>query len=224
MNLIKELKSKQDLKYRDFSITLVPSVDPNSFIGVRIPDLRKIAKEYYKEGNYQKFLISLPHKYYEENMIHAFVIGQIKDFDTCIKEINRFLPYANSWSITDSMAPKMFSKHKEALLVEIKKWLKSKETYTLRFAVDCLMTFYLDEDFDPKHLDLVANIKSKEYYVNMMRAWYFATALAKQKEVAIKYIEDKKLDDWTHNKSIQKAVESYRISDKDKKYLKTLKV
>lgn len=224
MNLVKELKAKQDLKYRDFTASLMPTIDPKTMIGVRMPDFRKIAKEYYKEGKYQKFLNTLPHKYYEENNVHAYIICQIKDYDECIKELNKFLPYINNWATCDTTNPKSFNKHKDELIKEIKKWLKSKDTYTVRFGVSTLMTFYLDDDFKEEQLKLVIGVKSKEYYVNMMRAWYFATALAKQRDVTIKVLEEKKLDTWTHNKTIQKAIESYRISDADKAYLKTLKI
>lgn len=224
MSVKSKLLKHQDSKYRDFTIKLNPTIDSKTVIGVRIPDCRLIAKEVFKEGDYQNFLDSLPHKYFDENNVHSFIIEQIKDYDTVIKELNRFLPYIDNWATCDSLTPKVFKKHKNELLKEIKKWIKSKHTYTIRFAVEMLMAFYLDEDFDPSHLELVYKIKSKEYYVNMMRAWYFATALAKQKDATMKVIEEKKLDDWTHNKAIQKAIESYRISDSDKKYLKSLKV
>lgn len=224
MNIRAELLKKQDIKYREFTIKLNPTLDPNTIIGVRNPDARSLAKEAFKEGGYQTFLDSLPHKYFEENNVHSFIIEQIKDYDKCIEELNKFLPYVDNWATCDALTPKVFKKHKEELIKEIKKWLKSKETYTIRFGIEMLMAFYLDEDFDEKHLGLVSKVKSNEYYVNMMRAWYFATALAKQSDATIKIIENKSLDVWTHNKTIQKAIESYRISDEDKEYLRTLKV
>ena len=224
MNIKEELFKLQDKEYKEFISKLNPTVEPKTIIGVKTPKLRSLAKEVFKEGNYKKFINTLPHKYYEENNIHSFIIEQIKDYDECVNELNKFLPYVNNWATCDSMKPKVFSKHKKELLVPIKKWLKSKDTYAVRFAIEMLMNFYLDEDFDPKHLELVKKVKSKEYYINMMRAWYFATALSKQRKDTIKIIESKSLDPWTHNKTIQKAVESYRISNSDKKYLKTLKI
>lgn len=224
MNIKEELLKLQDKEYKEFISKLNPTVESKTIIGVKTPKLRSLAKVVFKEGNYKKFINTLPHKYYEENNIHSFIIEQIKDYDECIDELNKFLPYVNNWATCDSMKPKVFSKHKKELLVPIKKWLKSKDTYTVRFAIEMLMNYYLDEDFDPKHLELVKKVKSKEYYINMMRAWYFATALSKQRKDTIKIIESKSLDPWTHNKTIQKAIESYRISNSDKKHLKTLKV
>ena len=224
MNLQKELFKLQDEEYRMFFSKINPSIDIKTIIGVRTPDFRKVAKSFYKEGNYEKFFKSLPHKYYEENNIHGFLISQIKDYDECIKELNIFLPYIDNWATCDTLRPKVFDKNKDKLIKDIKKWLKSKKIYTVRFAIEMLMTFYLDDDFDPSYLELVSKVRSKEYYVNMMIAWFFATALAKQRNDTIKYVETKKLDDWTHNKTIRKAIESNRISAKDKKYLKSLKV
>ena len=222
-DLHKKLYSLQDLKYRDMQIRIIPTVDPKSIIGVRTPELRAIAKEMLKEGDYSDFLKALPHGYFEENQLHAFIISGIKDMDVCMKELEIFLPYVDNWATCDQMSPKVFKKHREELLHHIEKWIRSDKTYTVRFSVGMLMEHFLDEDFDPVYPDMVAALRSEEYYINMMIAWYFATALAKQYESIIPYIEQKKLDQWTHNKAIQKSVESYRITDEQKKYLKTLK-
>ena len=224
MNIEKELFKLQDKKYRDFQSKLIPNINMDTIIGVRTPELKKLAKVIVKNGNYESFLDNLPHKYYEENQLHAFIIGDIKDYDECLKRVNEFLPYIDNWSTCDQSAPKVFKKNSDKLIDEIKKWIKSKHTYTIRFGISMLMRIYLDGDFDRKYLDMVSSIKSKEYYVNMMIAWYFATALAKQYDDAITYIENKKLDEWVHNKTIQKAIESYRIRDKQKEYLKSLKM
>ncbi|MCR5212001.1 MAG: DNA alkylation repair protein [Lachnospiraceae bacterium] len=222
-DLHKKLYSLQDLKYRDMQIRIIPTVDPKSIIGVRTPELRAIAKEMLKEGDYSDFLKALPHEYFEENQLHAFIISGIKDMEVCMKELEIFLPYVDNWATCDQMSPKVFKKHREELLHHIEKWIRSDKTYTVRFSVGMLMEHFLDEDFDPVYPDMVAALRSEEYYINMMIAWYFATALAKQYERIIPYIEEKKLDQWTHNKAIQKSVESYRITDEQKKYLKTLK-
>lgn len=224
MNIQKELFKCQDLKYKDFSKKLINTVDENKIIGVRSPDLKRIAKDIIKENKYDVFLNDLPHKYFEEDQLHVLIISSIKDFDLCVKELDRFLPFMESWATTDSLKPKTFKQNKEKAIKAIYRWLKSKETYTIRVGVSMLMTYYLDEDFKKEYLLKVAKIKSKEYYVNMMRAWYFATSLVKQYDETIKYLEEYKLDTWTHNKTIQKARESYRISDETKAYLNTLKV
>ena len=213
----------QDVKYRDFLKKLIPTVDPDRIIGVRTPDLRKLAKAVCKEPVAAEFLAALPHEYFDENQLHAFIISEEKDYDKCIGLVESFLPYVDNWATCDQMSPKVFKKHRDDLLLHIKKWLKSKETYTIRFAVGMLMEHFLDEDFDPSYPEMVAKIQSEEYYVNMMKAWYFATALAKQYDTAIRFIEEQKLDVWTHNKAIQKARESYRITPEQKVYLKTLK-
>lgn len=223
-----EIQSKlfelQDKKYRDFQSGLIPGVDGFEAIGVRTPELRKYAKELVKREDIEEFMNDLPHKYFDENQLHAFIISEIKDFDKCMEELEKFLPYVNNWATCDQMSPKVFKKHKNELLKYIEKWMKSKETYTIRFAIGMLMQHFLDEDFDPKYLKAVSKIKSDEYYINMMIAWYFATALAKQYEATIPYIQEKKLDKWVHNKTIQKAIESYRITAEQKEYLRTLKV
>ena len=213
----------QDVKYRDFLKKLIPTVDPDRIIGVRTPDLQKLAKAVCKEPVAAEFLAALPHEYFDENQLHAFIISEEKDYDKCIGLVESFLPYVDNWATCDQMSPKVFKKHRDDLLLHIKKWLKSKETYTIRFAVGMLMEHFLDEDFDPSYPEMVAKIQSEEYYVNMMKAWYFATALAKQYDTAIRFIEEQKLDVWTHNKAIQKARESYRITPEQKVYLKTLK-
>lgn len=214
----------QDLGYRDFHSKLMPTVPKDKIIGVRVPQLRKFAKEFGKTEDAKEFLKILPHKYYEEDNIHAFLIEQIKDFDECISALDDFLLYVDNWATCDMMTPKVFKKNTDKLLPKIEEWLISDYTYQVRFAIGMLMKFYLDENFDEKYLKLVASVKSEEYYINMMIAWYFATALAKQWDKTLPYIQNKNLDKWTHNKAIQKAVESYRVTDKQKEYLKTLKI
>ena len=218
------LFTKQDLKYRDFQAPLIPNLDKSIFIGVRLPELKKMAKQIGNENLAKSFIKELPHHYYDENQLHAFIISNIKDYDSCIKEIETFLPYVDNWAVCDTMKPNIFKKNKGKLINKIKEWLKSEHIYTKRFAIGMLMSLYLNEDFKEEYLELVSKVKSEEYYLNMMIAWYFATALAKQYKTAIKYIEDKKLSPWVHNKTIQKAVESYRISDEQKTYLKSLKI
>ncbi len=223
MNIEKELFKLQDKKYRDMQITIIPTVKAETIIGVRTPELKKIAKELYKSNNYKEFINSLPHKYFDENQLHAFILGEIKDYDECLDSVNKFLPYIDNWATCDQSTPKAFVKNSDRLIGEIKKWLKSKETYTIRFGIGMLMRSYLDDNFKEEYLELVSKIKSDEYYVNMMIAWYFATALAKQYDSTIKYIENNKLDIWVHNKTIQKAVESYRVTNEHKDYLRSLK-
>ena len=219
----KTLLSMQDEKYRSFQVKLFPTVEPETVIGVRTPELRSYAKKLLKEEGISAFLSDLPHKYFDENQIHAFIISEIKDYGRCIEEVNRFLPYVDNWATCDQMSPKVFKKNRPQLLEQIRIWLKSDKTYTIRFAIGMLMEHYLDDDFDIRYPETVASIRSDEYYVNMMIAWYFATALAKQYEAVLPFIEDGKLDIWTHNKAIQKAVESYRITPNQKECLKGLK-
>lgn len=223
-NIQSLLFAKQDIKYRDFQAPLFPNIDKERMIGVRTPELKKLAKELFGSELANKFIETLPHQYFDENQLHAFIISFIKDFKTCLKEVERFLPYIDNWGTCDQLSPKVFAKHKEELVVDIKRWIKSKHTYTVRFAIGMLLGLYLDESFKEDYLELVGGIKSEEYYINMMIAWYFATALAKQYDSTIKYIEDKQLDPWVHNKTIQKAVESYRITNEQKAYLKSLKI
>ena len=224
MNIKNELFKLQDKKYGEFQTKLIPNIDSKTIIGIRTPELRKLANKLVKDNNYSNFLTQLPHKYFEENQLHAFIISNIKDYDECINYLNEFLPYVDNWATCDQMSPKVFKKCRSNLLIEIKKWIKSKETYTIRFGIGCLLQHFLDEDFKPEYLEIVSRIKSEEYYINMMIAWYFATALAKQYKLTKPYIENNKLDKWTHNKTIQKAIESYRISSEQKEYLKSLKI
>ena len=223
-NIEKELFKLQDKKYQKLQSKILPNLDANTIIGVRTPDLKKYAKKLFKENNYESFINDLPHKYYEENQLHAFIISDIKDYDECLSCFKKFLPYIDNWSTCDQSTPKAFSKNLDSLLKEIKGWINSKETYTIRFGVSMLMRNYLDSNFKVDYLEMVSKIKSDEYYVNMMRAWYFATALAKQYDKTISYIENNKLDTWTHNKAIQKAIESYRVTDEHKDYLRSLRI
>lgn len=219
----KRLFELQDLEYRDFQSKLMPTIDKETVIGVRTPDLRKLAKELRGTPEAAEFVQELPHQYYEENNLHSFLIAEIKDYDTCMAEVKRFLPHVDNWATCDTMAPKVFGKHLPELLREIYGWLDSGETYTVRYGIGMLMRYYLDEAFAPEYPELVAKVESEEYYIRMMVAWYFATALAKQYEAVLPYIEGQRLEVWTHNKTIQKAIESYRIAPEQKDYLKTLK-
>ena len=216
----KTLLSMGEAEYKEFSSKLMPTVEKSKVIGIRTPLLRKFAKTI---EDYEGFMQTLPHEYYEENNLHAFLIERETDFEKCIEKLNAFLPYVDNWATCDSMKPKVLKKEPEKLLLNIKMWLGAEDIYTVRYAINLLMSFYLDENFDEQHLRLVADVKSEEYYINMMRAWYFATALYKQYEYALPYIENKMLDVWTHNKTIQKSVESLRITKKQKEYLKTLR-
>ena len=222
-DIYKELISLQDKGYREMQITIIPTVAPDSIIGVRTPALRALAKELPKRDDISSFLNDLPHKYFEENQLHAFILSGMKDAEECIKLVDKFLPFVDNWATCDQMSPKVFKKHKDLLLEYVNEWIKSDHTYVKRFGIGMLMEHFLDEDFKTSYLTKVAKIRSDEYYVNMMTAWFFATALAKQYEAALPYIEKNKLDVWTHNKSIQKAVESYRITPEQKEYLRTLK-
>lgn len=225
--ILRRLFEIQDLEYRDFHLKLIPNIDPEFIIGVRTPALRKLAQELWKEGNLQDFMSELPHKYYEENNLHAFFIERIKDYDECVEALNSFLPYVDNWATCDMMSPRTFKKvskdNVDVFIMQIKIWTDSEHTYMVRFGIGMLMKYFLDESFSEGYLRLVADVKSDEYYINMMRAWYFATALSKQYNTAVKYIERKELDKWTHNKAIQKAVESNRITDENKTYLKKYK-
>ena len=216
----KHLFELQDIKYRDFHSRLMPDTDKETVIGIRVPVLRKYAKSIAGTELSEKFIKELPHHYYEENNLHMMLITRIKDYDRCISEIERFLPYIDNWATCDFPAPKCFENHKEELLPVIKCWIASSETYTIRYGIGMLMRLYLDEDFEPEYVKLVAGVESDEYYVNMMIAWYMATALAKQWDAVIPYIEEHRMSDWVHRKTIQKAVESYRITDDQKRYLK----
>jgi len=217
------LLNLKDINYKEFHSKLVPTLDKDRIIGIRTPILRKYSNEISQTKHINIFLNTLPHYYYEENNLHAFCIEKIKDYRNCIEMLDKFLPYIDNWATCDSMSPPILSKHKDLLIEQIKIWLNSSHTYTVRFGLKCLMTHYLDADFKEEYLIMASNIKSSEYYIQMMIAWFFATALAKQYETTISYITDNKLDLWIHNKTIQKALESYRITEERKLYLKTLK-
>lgn len=220
----KELFALQDEKYQAFQVKLFPTLNPESIIGVRTPDLRSYAKKLLKQEEIALFLSDLPHRYFDENQLHAFIISEMKDYERCIGEVKSFLPYVDNWATCDQMSPKVFKKHLPELLVCIKEWIRSDETYTIRFGVGMLLEHYLDDAFSLEYPEMVAGLRSSEYYVNMMIAWYFATALAKQYEVILPFIENRRLDTWTHNKAIQKALESYRITPEQKECLKGLKI
>ncbi len=232
----KRLFELQDEKYKTFQQKLIPTVDPGCVIGVRTPALRALAKELLRDeqlagcdggtwdgGLVDAFLAELPHRYFEENQLHAFLISGMKDYDRVMTETKRFLPYVDNWATCDQMSPKVFRKHRLELLAEVRNWIASGETYTVRFGIGMLMQHFLEEDFAPEYPELVSGVRSEEYYVNMMIAWYFATALAKQYEAVLPYLEARRLEKWTHNKTIQKAVESYRITPEQKTYLKSLR-
>ena len=214
----------QDKSYRDFQSKLIPTIPVETIIGVRIPAIRKLAKEYGKDPESVEFLKQLPHTYYDENILHALLVAEIKDYEVCVKEVGRFLPYVDNWAVCDIFSPKVFRKNKGKLIDKIREWTASDHPYTCRFGMEMLMTHFLDEDFRVEYLEIPAAVHSEEYYVNMMIAWFYATALAKQWDATIGYIEDQRLDTWTHNKTIQKARESYRITPEQKEYLKTLKM
>ena len=218
--LQKQLFELQDLKYRDFHSKLMPETDKETVIGIRTPVLRKFAKEFAGTSEAEAFLRQLPHRYYEENNLHMMLITGIKDYEKCMEEVQRFLPYIDNWATCDYPAPKCFARHKDQVLEEAKRWISSGETYVIRYGIGVLMRLFLDEDFSPEYLEMAAAVQSQEYYVNMMIAWYFATALAKQWDATVPYIEQHKLSDWVHKKTIQKAVESYRITPEQKEYLK----
>ncbi|EXF26769.1 DNA alkylation repair protein [Finegoldia magna ALB8] len=222
MNVINELQSLQDLKYRDFQSKLIPNVDKSTIIGVRMPDLRKLAKK-IDEKQAQIFMEDLPHTYYEENMLQSILISNMKNYDDCIDHLERFLPFVDNWAVSDCISPKTFTKNTDKLIEKIKLWAKSPHTYTVRVAICLLMKYFLDEKFKVEYLKIATRIRSEEYYVNMMVAWFFATALAKQWDDVIFVLEDNLLDEWTHNKTIQKARESFRITPEQKQYLKSLK-
>ncbi|MDD5822861.1 MAG: DNA alkylation repair protein [Firmicutes bacterium] len=214
----------QDLKYRDFQAKLMPGVEIENIIGVRTPELRKFAKEIWKSGEYTVFLAEVPHKYYDEQNLHGFIVCEIKDYDEVVARIDEWLPSVDNWATCDLMRPKVFAKHKDRLIEDIWRWMASDEPYTIRFGIEMLMTFFLDDDFRAEYLEPVAKIRHEHYYVKMMVAWFFATALAKQWEASLPYIEEQKMDEWTHNKAIQKAIESYRITDEQKAHLRTFKI
>lgn len=224
MNIQQHLFELQDRKYREFHQKLIPHIDINNIIGVRTPLLRQYAKEIIKSTEIQNFFDSLPHKYYDEYQLHSILLSEIKDFDICIKEVNRFLPYIDNWATCDILSPKCFKKNKEKLLSYINLWIESSKEYTIRFAIVMLMQHFLDKDFKPEYLEKVIGVKREEYYIKMAQSWYIATALVKNYEQVVEVLEQKRLDKWTHNKSIQKAIESFRITLEQKNYLRTLKI
>ena len=220
----KQLFSLQDIAYGDFQAKLMPTIDRKSIIGVRTPAIRKLAKQVAKTDDARAFISQLPHRYYEENNLHAFIIEQSRDFNEALRLTNQFLLYIDNWATCDSFTPKVFGKHPDELLTAIGGWIESSHTYTVRYAIRMLMVFFLDERFKPEYAQMVAAVESEEYYIKMMIAWYFATALAKQYDTIISFISNRSLDPWTHNKAIQKAIESYRISNEQKEELRKLKV
>lgn len=215
--LIERLFALQDPQYRNFMIRLIPNLDPETILGVRTPALRALAKEIGEDAT---FLGQLPHRYFEENQLHSFLLGSGRDFEQTVEAVEAFLPYVDNWATCDQLSPKIFQKHHSELLPCIRRWLDSGQVYSIRFAMEMLMTHYLDGDFDPAYPALVASVQNPDYYVRMMAAWYFATALAKQYEAVLPYITQYRLDRWTHNKTIQKCVESYRITPEQKEFLK----
>lgn len=218
------LFENSDLDYKSFHAKLIPDIDENKIIGVRVPHIRRIAKQFEGTDKRNAFMKELPHTYYEENNLHAFFIAQIKDFSECITELEKFLPYIDNWATCDELRPVCFAKNKNKLICHIYKWISSENAFTVRFGIEMLMVHFLDEDFEKKHLETVASVKNEQYYVKMMVAWYFATALAKKWEQTVSFITDKKLDIWVHNKAIQKALESYRITEEQKNFLRGLKI
>ena len=227
-NITKDVQTRlfelQDKKYQDFQSKLIPTMDKKEIIGIRMPVLRVFAKKFGKEKEAKEFLEVLPHQYYEENNLHGLLIEQIKDYEKCIRELNRFLPFIDNWATCDLLSVRTVKNYLDVFIKEVYHWIDSQHTYTIRFGIGMLMRYYLDEYFQMEYLEKVVQVRSDEYYVNMMRAWYFATALAKQYEKTLPFIEKRKLDIWTHNKTIQKAIESYRIMPEQKTYLKTLKI
>ena len=223
MTIYDMLIEVKDDEYQKFQAKLVPNIPPETIIGVRTPQMRKIAKEVFQSDIRDEFLSDLPHKYYEENLIHFFVLAMIKDFDECVRLVEEFLPYVDCWPVSDQATPKSFKKNHQRLLPYIKKWISSQHVYTARFGIRMLMNEFLGEDFKEEYLELVASKEGEDYYLKMMIAWYFATALAKRYDESIKYIENRRLDEWVHKKTIQKAVESYRVTDEHKEYLRSLR-
>ena len=223
MTLFDRLAKETDEAYRAFQIRLVPNIPPETVLGVRTPKLRAVAKEVFESGDMDAFLSDLPHRYYEENLIHFFVLSMIKDFDRCLEGVEAFLPYVDCWPVSDQATPKSFRKNHEALLPYVRKWIASEHVYTARFGIRMLMNEFLGEEFNKAYLELVASKRGEDYYLKMMVAWYFATALAKRYEETLPYLEEHKLEDWVHKKAIQKALESYRVTEEHKEYLKSLR-
>lgn len=222
-DILKELIGAKDEGYRSFQVKLIPDVPPGTVLGVRTPALRRIAKEVFGSGEREAFLRTLPHRFYEENLIHFFVIAMIGDFDECVRETNAFLPYVDCWPVSDQATPKVFKKNHKELLPYIREWIRSDHVYTARFGIRMLMNEFLGEDFKEEYLSLAASNKGGDYYLKMMIAWFFATALAKRYDETVGFFESRKLDEWIHRKAIQKALESYRVTDAHKAYLITLR-
>lgn len=222
--MLNAIFAARDEEYADFTAKLIPNVPRESIIGVRTPQLRSIAKRFGKNAGIDEFLSALPHEYHEQNLVHAYIAESIGDFDSAVKTIEAFLPYVTNWAVCDSMTPRIFAKHTGELVPIIKKWLQSEHSYTVRFGLRMLMCFYLEKEFASEINALAASVCSEEYYVNMMQAWYFATALAKQYDSTVPFVEEYRLSPWVHNKTIQKAVESFRITAEQKAYLKTLRL
>ena len=220
MTVYEKLLESKDDEYRQFQAKLVPNIEADTIIGVRTPDMRRIAKEVFNSEDKDAFLSELPHKYYEENLVHFFMISMIKDFDECVANVETFLPYVDCWPVSDQATPKSFKKNHQKLLPYIEKWIASEHVYTSRFGMRMLMNEFLDDDFKEEYLEIVASKKGDDYYLKMMVAWFFATALAKKYDETVKYIEERRLDDWVHKKAIQKAVESFRVTEEHKEYLK----
>ena len=213
----------QDLGYREFNSKLIPNIDKETMIGVRIPDIRKIEKSLSTEEK-EEFLLKLPHKYFEENMLHGIIISNMKDYNKVITNLEKFLPYVDNWAVCDSISPKILKKNREKVITNVLSWIKSNHTYVCRFGIGMIMQLYLeDEYFKRTYLDIIAEIKTEDYYINMMRAWTFQVALVKQWKEAIVYIEKGLLDEFTHNKTISKSCDSYKIEKEKKEYLKTLR-
>ena len=223
MTIYDRLIKVRDETYREFQMKLVPNIPPETILGVRTPEMRAIAKEVFQSGERDAFLDSLPHEYYEENLIHFFVISMMKDFDACVARVEALLPYVDCWPVSDQATPKAFRKEHKKLLPYIEKWIASDHVYTARFGLRMLMNEFLDEDFKDEYLELAASKRGEDYYLKMMVAWYFATALAKRYDETVPYIENRRLDEWVRRKAIQKALESYRVTDEHKEYLKTLR-
>ena len=221
--VFRRLSELSDPAYRDFHAGLIPNISPETILGVRVPALRKLARELRGSAEAQEFMAALPHEYYDENCLHGLLINDIKDFGATVSALDAFLPYVDNWAVCDLISPRSFKSRPPELAAHVRRWLDSSHSYTVRFGIGVLMSFYLDEGFEPAQLEAVAERCCEEYYVNMMVAWYFATALAKQPEAALPYIENRRLSRWTHNKAIQKSIESRRIPDETKAYLKTLR-
>jgi len=222
MDVTATLFELRDEKYADFQAKLTPTIDRELFIGVRVPKVKELAKSMVKDGSYKDFINDLPHKYYDENMLHSCILTIAKD--TSFDSVEAFLPYVDNWAVCDTLKPNVFKKMKPELLEHIDKWVKDDKVYTIRFGIEMLMNFFLDKDFEKDYLSIPLITKNGDYYVRMMLAWFYATALAKKWDETIVILEEKKLDVWTHNKTIQKSKESFRITDEQKEYLNTLKI